>query len=116
MNDPRRTGADDDADIDLDTQELVPSASQEPLGYGPGEWASNPAQSTQPPENTRAEIADSGVEQRLRNAEADIDTLRATTSGLEREIALMRADLERLRLEARRRPARSCRKRKCEAS
>jgi multidrug resistance efflux pump len=42
----------------------------------------------------------SGMEQRLRNAEADIDTLRATTSGLEREIALMRADLERLRLES----------------
>jgi hypothetical protein len=27
MDDPRRTGADDDADIDLDTQELVPPAS-----------------------------------------------------------------------------------------
>jgi multidrug resistance efflux pump len=40
------------------------------------------------------------MEQRLRNAEADIDTLRATTSGLEREIALMRADLERLRRES----------------
>jgi multidrug resistance efflux pump len=43
---------------------------------------------------------DSGTEQRLRNAEAAIDTLRATTSGLEREIALMRADLERLRQES----------------
>ena len=100
MDDPRRTGADDDADIDLETQELVPPRSQEPLGYGPGEWASTPAQSAQPPENTRAEIADSGMEQRLRNAEADIDTLRATTSGLERDIALMRTDLERLRLES----------------
>ena len=101
MDDPRHTGAgDDDADIDLDTQELVPPASQEPLGYGPGEWASSPAQSAQPPENTRAEIADSGMQQRLRNAEADIDTLRATISGLEREIALMRADLERLRQES----------------
>jgi hypothetical protein len=100
MDDPRRTGADDDADIDLDTQELVPPASQEPLGYGPGEWASSPAPSAQPPEHTRAEIADSGMEQRLRNAEADIDVLRTTTNGLEREIALMRADLERLRLES----------------
>jgi predicted RNase H-like nuclease (RuvC/YqgF family) len=93
MNDPRRTG--DDADIDLDTQELVPPASQEPLGYGPGEWAS--AESS---ETARAESAASGTEQRLRNAEAAIDTLRTTTSGLEREIALMRADLERLRQES----------------
>lgn len=85
----------DDADIDLDTQELVPPASQEPLGYGPGEWAS-----TQPRETARAESADSGAEQRLRNAEAAIETLRATTSGLEREVALTRADLERLRQES----------------
>jgi hypothetical protein len=63
MDDQRRTGADDDADIDLDTQELVPPASQEPLGYGPGEWASSPAQSAQPSEHGRAEIADSGTEQ-----------------------------------------------------
>jgi hypothetical protein len=95
MNDPRRTGADDDVDIDLDTQELVPPASQEPLGYGPGEWAS-----TQPSETARAESTESGTEQRLRNAEAAIDTLRATTSGLEREVALMRADLERFRQES----------------
>jgi hypothetical protein len=95
MDDPRRTGADDDADIDLDTQELVPPASQEPLGYGPGEWAS-----TQPRENVGVETAESQTEQRLRNAEAAIDTLRATTRGLEREIALMRADLERLRQES----------------
>lgn len=32
----------DDADIDLDTQELVEPASEEPLGYGYGEWASGP--------------------------------------------------------------------------
>jgi predicted RNase H-like nuclease (RuvC/YqgF family) len=44
--------------------------------------------------------ADSGTEQRLRNAEAAIETLRDTTSELEREIALMRADLERLRQES----------------
>jgi len=95
MDDPRRTGTDDDADIDLDTQELVPPASQEPLGYGPGEWAS-----TQSSEDARAEAAASGTKQRLRNAEAAIDTLRATTSNLEREVALMRADLERLRQES----------------
>jgi multidrug resistance efflux pump len=53
-------------------------------------------------ESSRAETLDSGMEQRLRNAEAAIDTLRATTSGLEREIALMRADLERLRQECER--------------
>jgi hypothetical protein len=100
MDDQRRTGTDDDADLDLDTQELVPPASQEPLGYGPGERASSPPQSAQPSESARAEIADSGTEQRLRNAEAAIDTLRATTSGLEREIVLMRADLERLRQES----------------
>ena len=40
---------------------------------------------------------DSETEQRLRNADAAIDMLRDTTS--EREIALMRADLERLRQE-----------------
>jgi multidrug resistance efflux pump len=43
---------------------------------------------------------DSGTQQRLRNAEAAIDVLRTTTKDLEREIALMRADLERLRQEA----------------
>jgi len=49
----------------------------------------------------RAEAAESSaIEQRLRHAEAAIDTLRDTTRGLEREIALMRADLERLRLES----------------
>jgi len=94
MDDPRRTGTDDDADIDLDTQELVRPASQEPLGYGPGEWAS-----TQPSENA-AESTDSGTEQRLRNAEAAIETLRTTTRSLEREVAVMRADLERLRQES----------------
>ena len=41
---------------------------------------------------------DSETEQRLPNAEAAIDMLRDTTS--EREIALMRADLERLRQES----------------
>jgi multidrug resistance efflux pump len=39
------------------------------------------------------------MEQRLRNAEAAIETLRATNRNLEREVALMRADLERLRQE-----------------
>jgi len=95
MDDPRRTGIDNDADIDMDTEELVPPASHEPLGYGPGEWAS-----TQPSEDARTETADSGTEQRLRNAEAAVDALRATTSNLEREVALMRADLERLRQES----------------
>src|SRR5215216_5720237 len=97
MDNPRRTGTDNDADFDLDTQELVRPASQEPLGYGPGEWAS-----TRPNEDARAETAESGTEQRLRNAEAAIDTLRATTSNLEREVALMRADFERLRQESER--------------
>jgi hypothetical protein len=98
MDDQRRTGTDDDTDIDLETQELV--SPQEPVGYGPGQWASSSPQSAQPSENARAETVDSGTEQRLRNAEAAIDTLRATTSVLEREIALMRADLERLRQES----------------
>jgi hypothetical protein len=84
----------DDADIDLDTQELVPPASQEPLGYGPGEWAS-----TRPREADPSEPAHSGTEGRLRNAEAAIDELRTTVSGLQREVALTRADLERLRQE-----------------
>jgi hypothetical protein len=44
--------------------------------------------------------ARAGAEVRLRNAEAAIDALRATMSGLEREIALLRADLERLRQES----------------
>lgn len=95
MSKHSRTTSDDDADIDLDTQELVPPASEEPLGYGPGEWAS-----TKPAENTGDETAQSGTEQRLRNAEAAIEVLRAMTSGLEREVAVMRADLERLRQES----------------
>jgi hypothetical protein len=52
------------------------------------------------PRTRREDGPDSGTQQRLRNAEAAIDVLRTTTKGLEREIALMRADLERLRQEA----------------
>jgi hypothetical protein len=95
MDDERRAGSDDDADIDLDTQELTSPASQEPLGYGPGEWAS-----TQAGEKARAEAPDSGMEQRLRNAEAAIEMLRDTTNRLDREVAVMRADLERLHEES----------------
>jgi hypothetical protein len=40
-----------------------------------------------------------GVEQRLGDAEAAIEALRGTTSALEREIAVLRADFERLRRE-----------------
>jgi hypothetical protein len=100
MDNRRRTGTDDDADIDLDTQELAPPGTQEPLGYGPGEWASSPLQSAPPSESVRAETADSETEQRLRRAEASIHRLRATARSLQREIALMRADLERLRQES----------------
>lgn len=39
---------------------------------------------------------------RLRQAESAIDALRTAVSGLEREIGLVRADLERLRVEAQR--------------
>jgi hypothetical protein len=39
---------------------------------------------------------------RLRQVESAIDALRATVAGLEREIGLVRADLERLRVEAQR--------------
>jgi hypothetical protein len=92
MDDRIRT--DDDSDIDLDTQGLVRPVPQEPLGYGPGEWAS-----TRPRQDAGGETPDPGMEQRLRNAEAAIETLRATNRNLEREVALMRADLERLRQE-----------------
>jgi hypothetical protein len=95
MNDSRRAHTNDDADIDLDTQELVRPASKEPLGYGPGEWASTPSSNEAP-----AEKAEPGTEQRLRNAEAAIEMLRATAADLEREIAVMRADLERFRRES----------------
>jgi uncharacterized protein YndB with AHSA1/START domain len=46
---PRTRGSapnSDDAEIDLDTQELTTPVSDEPLGYGPGEWAS-PSLATQ---------------------------------------------------------------------
>ena len=33
----------DEGDIDLDTQELDAPESTEPLGFGPGEWASSVA-------------------------------------------------------------------------
>lgn len=101
MNDQRYSGS-DDADIDLDTQELVKPVSEEPLGYGHGEWASDPVPSPQEREKTRTGIGDSDVEQRMRNAEAALDMLRATTSNLEREVAMIRADLERLRQESER--------------
>jgi hypothetical protein len=39
MADDSSRGDADDADIDLDTQELD-DVEYEPLGYGPGEWAS----------------------------------------------------------------------------
>jgi len=42
------------------------------------------------------------VQERLRNAEAAIETLRVTISGIEREVGIIRADLERLRVEAER--------------
>ena len=44
--------------------------------------------------------SDGRIEQRLGNAEAAIDALRGTTSALGREIAVLRADLERLRRES----------------
>ena len=40
--------------------------------------------------------------ERLRDAEAELDELRSATEYLEREVAVMRADLERLRLESER--------------
>jgi hypothetical protein len=91
MDDERRNRT---AGIEPDTRQPVPPASREPLGYGPGEWAS-----TARTEPVGAETADAGTEQRLRNAEAAIDALRTTTRDLEREVAVMRADLERLRQE-----------------
>lgn len=39
---------------------------------------------------------------RLRQAESAIEALRAAMAGLEREIGMVRADLERLRVEAER--------------
>jgi hypothetical protein len=90
----------DDADIDLDTQELVPPVSQESLGYGPGEWASTRPSQGGPSQGEPSEPAHGGIEGRLRNAEAAIDELRTTVSGLQREVALTRADLERLRQES----------------
>lgn len=44
----------DDADIDLDTQELSKPLSHEPLGYGPGEWASTASEG---PDPTAAPVA-----------------------------------------------------------
>jgi len=40
--------------------------------------------------------------ERLRDAEAELDELRSTTENLEREVAVMRADLVRLRFESER--------------
>lgn len=79
MTDPRKTGS-DDADIDLDTQELVKPTSEEP--------------------RTGASNAD--IERRVRDTEAAVAGLRATVTGLERELAIVRADLERLRQESER--------------
>ena len=52
------------------------------------------------PESAGSRRSDSGIKQRLGDAEAAIDALRATTSALEREIAVLRVDLERLRRES----------------
>ena len=98
MNDRRNSGV-DDSDIDLDTQELVRPVPEEPLGYGHGEWASGSF--PRKPEKTQVG-SESGLEQRVRDTEATLDTLRDITSKLEREIALVRADFERLRQESQR--------------
>lgn len=44
----------------------------------------------------------SNQDDRLRQAESAIDALRTAVANLEREISLIRADLERLRVEAER--------------
>jgi hypothetical protein len=45
---------------------------------------------------------DAALESRLRNAEAAIEALRAAVANNERDNAVMRADLERLRVESER--------------
>jgi hypothetical protein len=47
QSDPTSAEA-DDADIDLDTQELVESGPEELLGYGYGEWTSGPFRTQRP--------------------------------------------------------------------
>jgi hypothetical protein len=101
MTDPRDTGG-DDADIDLDTQELVKPTSEEPLGYGPGEWASGPLPAQPEGQQVRTGGTDSDIEHRVRDTESAVEALRATVTGLEREVAMVRADLERLRQESER--------------
>ena len=100
MDDQRHSGS-DDADIDLDTQELIKPASEEPLGYGHGEWASAAFTATEEAKKAPSG-SESDLEHRVRDAEAAVDTLRATTSSLEREVSEIRADLERLRQESER--------------
>jgi hypothetical protein len=95
MNHQQYTGADED--IELDTQELIKRQPEETLGYGHGEWASTTARSQA--QGERGDGGDSGVERRVAHVEAELDALRATTSSLAREVALLRADLERLRQE-----------------
>ncbi|MGH8636075.1 MAG: hypothetical protein ACREUZ_02965 [Burkholderiales bacterium] len=99
MTEPREIGG-DDADIDLDTQELVRPTSEEPLGYGPGEWASGPLPAKAETEPVRTGGSDADVEHRVRDSEAAVERLRATVTGLQREVAMVRADLERLRQES----------------
>lgn len=48
------------------------------------------------------ENPNTSLENRVRNAEAAIEALRTTVADLEREIGLVRADLERLRIESER--------------
>lgn len=107
MKRPPRSTHDDDAEIDLDTQELTARPTQEPLGFGPGEWASAPpsdpdaggsATATQQPSPESSWTPD----QRVTPSEAEVDTLRARMSRLELEVATIRADLERLRHESER--------------
>lgn len=50
----------------------------------------------------RSAATQQGLTERLRDAEAELDELRTATETLEREVAVMRADLERLRLESER--------------
>ena len=50
----------------------------------------------------RSAATQRGLTERLRDAEAELDDLRTAPETLEREVAVMRADLERLRLESER--------------
>lgn len=74
----------DDAEIDLDTQELAGPLSDQPLGYGPGEWASGPF----PRSDEKAQQPDEPLDARIHKDVCDRLTAEPSVDAAEIRVAV----------------------------